>query len=86
MTGIYHSGLTTGTLKSGLDLEAMAERIGLIEDQAVDARNVGTARNLWDSCNHTVNFCIIYDAGFKQGPHDTFINEKFIFLQFPPQV
>lgn len=46
----------------------MAERIGLIEDQAVDACNVGTTRNLWDSRSHTVNFCIIYDAGFKQGP------------------
>ena len=64
----------------------MAERVRLIKDQAVDTRNIGTARNLWDSRNHAADFCIIYDAGFEQGSHNTFINEKFIFLQFPAQV
>ena len=51
--------------------KAMAERVRLIKDQAVDTRNIGTARNLWDSRNHAADFCIIYDAGFEQGSHNT---------------
>ena len=49
----------------------MAERVRLIKDQAVDTRNIGTARNLWDSRNHAADFCINYDAGFEQGSHNT---------------
>ena len=65
----------TGTVYSGLNLEAVAERVRLSEDQAVYAGNIGTACNLRDISGHAADFGIIYDAGFEQGSHDTFINE-----------